>query len=108
MGLFWVLWRAAVDRSFDSPGLHVKVSLGKILNPKLLLMFWLAACMAATTISVSMFVCMNYCKLLWTKAPAKYPKCKWKFGLSHKALNYTIYIIYIILYHLWIGPDNKL
>ena len=25
---------------FDSPGLHVKVSLGKVLNPKLLLMCW--------------------------------------------------------------------
>ena len=37
---------------FDSPGLHVEVSLGKILNPKLLLMCWSASCMAATAISV--------------------------------------------------------
>ena len=28
----------------DSPGLHVEVSLGKILNPKPLLMCWLAPC----------------------------------------------------------------
>ena len=34
------------------PGLHVEVSLVKILNPKLLLMCWSASCMAATTISV--------------------------------------------------------
>ena len=32
--------------------LYVEVSLGKILNPKLLLMCWLAPCMAATDISV--------------------------------------------------------
>ena len=36
----------------DSLGLHVKVSLGKILNPKLLLMCWAAPCMGATDISV--------------------------------------------------------
>ena len=36
-------------RWFDSPGLHAKVSLGKILN----------------------HLCMNYCKLFWTKASAK-------------------------------------
>ena len=34
------------------PRLHVKVSLGKTLNPKLILMCWSAPCMAATTISV--------------------------------------------------------
>ena len=33
-------------------GLHVEVSFGKILNPKLLLMCWSASCMAATTTSV--------------------------------------------------------
>ena len=39
---------------FDFPSLHVEVSLSKILNPKLLLMCWLAPCMAATDISVFM------------------------------------------------------
>ena len=39
-----------------SPGLHLQVSLGKILNPKLLLMCWLAPCMAATAISVQRYV----------------------------------------------------
>ena len=48
---------------FNSPGQHVKVSLCKILNPKLLLVCWLAPCMAATTISVRMYVCMY--KLLY-------------------------------------------
>ena len=37
---------------FDSPSLHVKVALGKIVNPKLLLMNW----SAATAISVRMSV----------------------------------------------------
>ena len=45
----WLRARASVLSSegcrFDSPGLHVNVSLGKILNPKLLLMCWLAPCM---------------------------------------------------------------
>ena len=40
---------------YDSPGLHVEVSLGKILNPRLLLMCWSAPCIAATAISVSRF-----------------------------------------------------
>ena len=40
------------NRWFDSPGMHVKVSLGKILNPKLLQMCWSAPCVAATAISV--------------------------------------------------------
>lgn len=35
-----------------SPGLCVKVSLGEILKPKLLLMYWSSPCMAATVISV--------------------------------------------------------
>ena len=48
-----LLWEG---RWFDSPCLHVKVSLGKILNPKLFLMCWLAPCMAATAISVWMYV----------------------------------------------------
>ena len=49
----WLRGRASVLLSeghwFDSPGLHVEVSLGKILNPKLLLMCWSAPWMAATT-----------------------------------------------------------
>ena len=40
---------------FESPGLHVEVSLGRILNPNLLLMCSLTPCMAATTISVWMY-----------------------------------------------------
>ena len=59
-------------RWFDSRRLHVKVSLGKILNPKLLLMCWLGPCMAATTISI----CLNNCELIWTKASAK---CECKY-----------------------------
>ena len=43
------------DFCFDSPGLHVEVSLGKILNSKLLLMCWSSSCMAATTIGVCMY-----------------------------------------------------
>ena len=35
-----------------SPGLHIKVSLGRLLNPKLLPMCWPAPCMAATAIGV--------------------------------------------------------
>ena len=61
---------------FDSPGLHVKVSLGKILNPKLLLMSWSAPCIAATSISVWMFIwitvsCFGHKHLL------KVLKCKY-------------------------------
>ena len=41
---------------FTSHGLLVKVSLCKILNPKLFLMCWSAACMAAATISIWMYV----------------------------------------------------
>ena len=39
-------------RWFDSPALLVRVSLGKILNLRMLLMRWLAPCMADTAISV--------------------------------------------------------
>uniref|UniRef100_A0A671UZM5 Ig-like domain-containing protein n=1 Tax=Sparus aurata TaxID=8175 RepID=A0A671UZM5_SPAAU len=60
---------------FSSPGLHVEVSLGKILNPKLLLMCWPVPCMAATTISVSVYVSITV-SLLWTKASDQWPKCK--------------------------------
>ena len=52
----WLRGRASVlipeGCWFDSPGVHVEVSLGKILNSKLLLMCWSAPCMKATTISV--------------------------------------------------------
>ena len=44
------------DRWFRSPGLHVEMSLGKILNPKLLLMCWSAPCMTATAMRVRMYV----------------------------------------------------
>ena len=54
--LVWLRGRASImlkeGHWFDSPVLHVKVSLGKILNPKLLLMCWLAPCKAARAISV--------------------------------------------------------
>ena len=33
---------------FNSPGLHLAMSLGQILNPKQLLMCWSAPCMSAT------------------------------------------------------------
>ena len=53
-GQLWLTGRASVLLSegcwFDSLGLHVEVSLGKILNPKLLLMCWSALCMAAITV----------------------------------------------------------
>ena len=55
-GRLWLSGTASVLLSegfcFSSPGLHVKVSLGKILNPELLLMFWSAPCMVATAIGV--------------------------------------------------------
>ena len=58
-GWLWLRGRASVFLSgghwFSSPGLHVEVSLGKMLNPKLLLMCRSAPCMAATTISVWMY-----------------------------------------------------
>ena len=60
-------------RWLDSPGLHVEVSLG---NPKLLLMCWSALCMAATTISLWMYVCI---KLLWTKALES--ECRYNFAI---------------------------
>ena len=47
-GRLWLRGRASVLLSegcwFDSTGLHVKVSLGRILNLKLLLMCWSAPC----------------------------------------------------------------
>ena len=56
--MYWQLWLRGKGcvlllegRWFSSPGLYAKVSLGKILNPKLPLMIWSAPCMAATTTS---------------------------------------------------------
>ena len=46
-------------RWFSSPGLYVKVSLGKILNSK-----WSPP---------PVYACVKYCKWLWTKASAKCP-----------------------------------
>ena len=66
-----------------SAGLYVKVSLGKILNSKLLLTCWLAPCMAATT----MYVCMNYCKSHWTKVSAKCPKMEIQHTFKKKQTN---------------------
>ena len=89
----WIRDRARVSLSegrwIDSPGLHVEVSLGKILNPKLVLVCWSAPCMAATTISG----CIDCCKSLWTKASAKYPTCKcilsWLIKHYHKTADMT-------------------
>ena len=50
---------------FDSPGLHVKVSLGKILNqtaPDVLV---------GTLHDSHHHQCVNYCESLWTKVLAK-------------------------------------
>ena len=53
-GVLWIRFSVLLSKGcwFDSPGLHVEVTLGKILNPKLLLMCCSAPRMAATTISV--------------------------------------------------------
>ena len=59
---------------FNSPGLRVEVSLGKILNPKTAPDF--AGQHLAWQPLPSVCECMNYCKSLWTKAPAKC--CEWK------------------------------
>ena len=68
-GQVWLRGRASV---LNSPILHVEVTLGKILNPRLLLMCWSPPCMAATAISVCMYV------WTWTKAFEKFPTCKCK------------------------------
>ena len=82
LGRLWLRVGASVLSSeghwLDSHGLHVEVSLGKILKPKLLLMCWSGPCMAPTSISV----CMSYCKSLWTKASDKCPKGKCSLALS--------------------------
>ena len=62
-GRLWIKGRARVllleGRWFYSPVLHVEVFLGKILNPRLLLMCWSAPCMTATTTSVWTYVWIN-------------------------------------------------
>ena len=75
MGWLWIRekCRASILFSegcwFDSPCLHARESLDKVLNPKLLLMCWSALCIAATAISVWMF--------LWiTVSGFRCPKCK--------------------------------
>ena len=64
-GGLWLGGRASVlsseGRWFDSPGPHVEVSHRSSCC-------WSAPCMAATTITVWMYACMNSCMSLWTKA----------------------------------------
>ena len=63
------LGRASVKLSegcwFKSPDLHVEVSLGKIVNPKLV------SSSHGSHRHQCMNVCMNYWKSLWTKASAR-------------------------------------
>ena len=66
---------------FDSPGLHVKVSMGKKLNPKLV----------CTLHGGQHHQCMNDCKSLWMKAPAKCPECK-NDGIENKWTNVLLII----------------
>ena len=68
---------AESGRLFDSPGLHVEVSFGKILNPKLLLMCRSAPCVAATTISVWMYAWITL-TCFGQKHLLNAPKCKCK------------------------------
>ena len=63
--------RAVVGCWLDFPGLHVEVSLGKILNPKTA-----PDVLVGTLHGSHGHQCMNYCQSLWTKASAKCPKCK--------------------------------
>ena len=64
-------------RRFDSPGMHVEVSLGKMLNSKLFLLCWLAPCMEATAISVWITVSHFGQKRLLNAL-----KCKWTYTFS--------------------------
>ena len=80
-GRLWLRCRASVllleARWFDSPGLHVEVSLGKWVNPKLLLMCWSPPCMAATAISAWIFcqsLCLSLLKTLKCNSKRCYPK----------------------------------
>ena len=68
-----------------SPGLHVNLSMGKILNPKLLLMCWSAPCTVATTISVSMSVSIivfGQKRLLNALNAQKDVSCVWHIGTT--------------------------
>ena len=66
-GWLWLRGRASIllleGRWFDSPGLHVKVSLGKILNPELLLIHFETApgVLVGTLHGSHRHQCMNAC-----------------------------------------------
>ena len=81
INLLWLRGRASALLSeggwFDSPGLHFQVSLAKILNPKLFLMCWSSPHMAATAISVWMYVGITVSRF-GQKAFDESPKCKCK------------------------------
>ena len=55
---------------FDSPGLHIEVSLDKTVNPKQLLV----STLYGSHCHQCMNACINYCKSLWTKVSDKCPK----------------------------------
>ena len=83
-------WKVA-----GSPGLHDKVSLCKILNPKLLLMCWSAPCTAATAINVWMYV--------WITVSQFRQKCllnalKLSFFLTHSVVFIGIRTRYIAFF----------
>ena len=71
LGQLWLRGRASFFLSegcwFSCPGMHVKVSLGKIWNPKLLRMCCLAPCMAATAIIVWMYVWITVSHFGWKR-----------------------------------------
>ena len=71
---------------FDSPGLHVVVTLGKILNPTTAPDV-LVGTLHDSQHHPSMNVFTNYCKSIWPKASAKCPKCKFKRKGLLKAVN---------------------
>ena len=83
VGRLWFRGKASVllleGRWLDSPVLHVELSLGKILNPKLLLMCWLAA----TTICVWMYIWITVGHF-GEKASAKIPA--WKTSIDQHML----------------------
>ena len=73
----WLRGKASVLLSaghwFESPDLHVKVSLGKILNLKPS-----PYVLVSTLHGSHRHQCMNYCKSRWTKASYK---CNWSEGI---------------------------
>ena len=71
--------KCLVIRRFNSPGVHADMSLGKTLNPKLLLMW------SAWQQLPSVYECMYYCKSLWTKESDRCPKCECNMlHMTHK------------------------